>query len=369
MHFRLWKLIILSTLLAAGLFIAACGGSTTPGILAPADEGSVTDPVRITLDINGDAQYGGQVGLSNSYYVVNGVTAGDYYHVSLSNISNDVDLYVYESPDFTGSLDSSINPGTADESVIVNTTGADLYIRVQSFDAPEGARFVIVLENMPLEDEGTALAPIKLTNSVTHVGTVGLTNSYYAVAVTNGVYQMTLTSQEGSPDVLYYDGDSNYQDSLYTCSGVSPLWCLVTAHSPDMYLAVNGQGTASGAVYELNVSPYYGQTEGTPDAPVPLTLDSLYNGTVYNTTVDSYYSVGVTSGTSYDVSMTSLSDDADLFVYNALGFGAYDCYNQPSITGTNPEFCTVTATGPELYIRVQSFSFGIVTYILNTTAN
>jgi hypothetical protein len=370
---RMAYIILVCIVLMAAMLIA-CGDRvdyTGPCCAPPPlhDEGSVSDPRGFILDGSGEADIYGQVGLMNSYYVVNGVTAGDYYHITLSLISNDVDLYVYNTPGFMDLLGSSSNSGTADESIIVNTTGTDLYIRVQSFDAPDGALFRLMAEHKPLVDEGTELAPVTLTGSVAHLGTVGLSNSYYAVPVTPGAHEIALTSREDNPEILYYDDDSGFMASKYTCTGTSPFSCLVTASSSVIYLAVNGAGTASGDVYDLTVSPYPGQTEGTPDAPVDITGPMPYSGSVVaGDWKYSYYSVDVSAATSYDVTLGGLSDDADLYVYLVPGFGVFDCYDFQF--GTTSEVCTVTATGTTLYMMVENWADpDTVTYTINVTAN
>jgi len=355
-----YRQLILFFLLLA---VSACGGASYV-LLPPADEGSVAEPVSIALDMNGEAQYSGQVGMTNSYYAINGVAPGEYYHVSLTLITNDVDLYVYSSSDFTGYLDGSSNPGTEDESAIVNTAATDLYIKVKPFDAPDGARFHLNITHKPLVDEGTALSPVSLVSSEGHVGTVGLMNSYYVLPVEPGVHEISLAGLEGSPEIIYFDGDSGYLDRKYTCAGPS---CLVTASSSMMYLAVDGSGTASGDVYELVAGPYPGQTEGTPDSPVQLTLDSEYDGSVFNTSVDSYYSVGVTSGNSYGITLSNIVGDVDLFVYNAPGFGVQDCSDE-TYPATSKS-CSLGAGGTGLFIRIHNWSASASTYILNSTAN
>ena len=96
-------------------------------------------------------------------------------------------------------------------------------------------------------------------------------------------------------------------------------------------------------------------TEGTLLSPVVLAFgtDLPHSGTVDATY--SYYEVtGVTAGTTYDVSITGVSEDADLFVYEDSGYLASLCFSE----SIGEDFCTAVATGASLWIKVSGIWTG-----------
>lgn len=90
-----------------------------------------------------------------------------------------------------------------------------------------------------------------------------------------------------------------------------------------------------------------------------------------------YYSARVTPGELYKISITSLSDDADLLVFGrdaTFTFLARCAIDNTIFSGTVPEGCVIRATGGVLYFGVDgsslSSSFGIYTIgieLLTTT--
>jgi hypothetical protein len=98
------------------------------------DEGSPEAPIFIGSAIGGLTSRNGQVGTGASFYYA-AVADGMRYLVLVSDMSDDVDLFVYDSSFvFIG---WSINPESQDESVIVTASGSSLHIKVMWYDGPD----------------------------------------------------------------------------------------------------------------------------------------------------------------------------------------------------------------------------------------
>ncbi|MCK4707937.1 MAG: hypothetical protein KAU21_04910, partial [Gammaproteobacteria bacterium] len=127
---------------------------------------------------------------------------------------------------------------------------------------------------------------------------------------------------------------------------------------------INGQFTGGvGATFELDVvtaaAPAALVAEGSVASPVALafgTADLPHAATV-DTTMSYYEVTGLTSGDSYDVIASGMSDDVDLYVYlSDSSYGSDDCAS----AGLGDETCTVTATGTSMWIAISGqFTGGV----------
>lgn len=106
------------------------------------DEGSSGAPIFIGSAAGGSTSRNCQVGTGASFYYAT-VTDGMNYLVLVSGMSDDADLFVYDSS-FTF-IDWSINPGSQDESVIT-ASGSPLYSKVMWYDGPDqGTYFTLTV--------------------------------------------------------------------------------------------------------------------------------------------------------------------------------------------------------------------------------
>ena len=107
------------------------------------DEGSPGAPIFIGSAVGGSTSRNCQVGTGASFYYAT-VTDGMNYLVLVSGMSDDADLFVYDSTFVF--IDWSINPGSQDESVIVTASGSPLYIKVMWYDGPDqGTYFTLTV--------------------------------------------------------------------------------------------------------------------------------------------------------------------------------------------------------------------------------
>ncbi|MDH5721505.1 MAG: hypothetical protein OEZ13_12940 [Spirochaetia bacterium] len=206
------------------------------------------------------------------------------------------------------------------------------------------------------ESEGTVAAPIvldyntDLPYSGQVSGEIGNDYSYYQITglTANIMYKIYLTGSTGDIYMsLYSAGDfsilnmlgSSYEVMTFTTS-VSEIF-IKTTHVSD---PLSGE---TGAAYTINVEPVTITQE--PLSSMPVT------GTVDTTTVV-YEISGIDSTLAYNVSLTNLTDNADLIVYGSTDFrlsvlgGSYLCSSEKD--GIEDEMCTAKPTGSVLYVEV-----------------
>ncbi len=125
--------IIVLIFLISILFFSCGGAPTAPtGNLNYSNEGSEESPMNIGSAAGGTVSHSGQVNFPLSYYVVT-VTNGGNYEITLTGMTDNVNLVVFSDSSWSNSLGSSSNDGTSNESVTVLASGSSLYIQVNLF--------------------------------------------------------------------------------------------------------------------------------------------------------------------------------------------------------------------------------------------
>ncbi|MDH3973597.1 MAG: hypothetical protein OEV42_04890 [Deltaproteobacteria bacterium] len=146
------------TLLLSALFLISCGGGggggdggggdggggdnvggVGPNVLV--SEGTVSSP--IVIDFTKDIPYSGQVNTTESFYNISSVTAGTSYNITISSLSDDIDLFVYRDAVFSSLLCSSELNGTINESCTAIPTGKSIYINVDGRFTLAGTAFTL----------------------------------------------------------------------------------------------------------------------------------------------------------------------------------------------------------------------------------
>jgi hypothetical protein len=175
--------------------------------------------------------------------------------------------------------------------------------------------------------------------------------NYYAAAVVPGAfYKVSITGQNDDADLLVFD-DSTFT-FLAQCSidnmiftGVSPEDCVIRAPGGTLYFGVDGAFLAGPAgFYTIAVMPVAttGLALAAPHA------DSLGQWEAR------IYSVFAPVIDDYAISITGLSNDADLYVFGTDAFLTFPaaCPNTQR-GGTLPEDCTLLSTAGTLYFVVD----------------
>lgn len=274
----------------------------------------------LTLDHSAGAfPYAGMTNDTASTYYVSGLIANQYYEVTLTNLSGDLDLAVG-----SGVSDVACDPqtGTTAETCAF-TTGSNsaMAIKVLGDKTVYGGTFTLGVTSGS-ENQGTSSAPIALdgTTGVTYSGEVSVGASYYKIfgLAPSTFYAVTLTNLTGAANLYVYDtSDFGFADCNVTTSDTSDKLCGITSNiNGEVYVRINGSWGTTGATFTLGVNP--GPTsEGAPGGEIPLvfgTADLPYTGSVDNTT--SYYAISGLSGNNlYTVSLTNLTGDVTFKAY------------------------------------------------------
>ncbi|MDH3325964.1 MAG: tetratricopeptide repeat protein [Gammaproteobacteria bacterium] len=337
----------------------------TPALL----EGSVDVPLSLSYVNN--LPYSGRVDTTISYYQLTGLAADTAYDVYLSQLTGDAQLSVYAN---TLLECQSTNAGLADEACMAfSDSSGNLVIQVDGTASFAGATYTIgvnAYSGSPAEGTATARLPLAYNGAVLpHSGSVSSRASYYQVngLVANVDYVVSLTGLTANVDLSVSDPGTNSVVCGSANAGIIDEWCATTANvSGTLWIQVNPINASTGANYVLNVSAAP-LPQGTLAQPLPVTsaLSAPYAGSV-GVVDSSYYSItGLTPGAAYEVSLTGLSGNADLYLYLTAKMNVIGC--QSNNVGTASEICTLIAdVSGNLWIKVDgSASAGGATFTLN----
>lgn len=190
-------------------------------------------------------------------------------------------------------------------------------------------------------------------SALTDVVTYGGFNSYASAVSPGTFYKVSITAQSDDADLLVFGGDGTFtflaQCSIDTTgvSGFSPEDCVIGAPGGTLYFAVDGSFLfGSAGTYTIAVEPL---TTTVLALSAPLT-DSVGQREA------KIYAVPASAVDSYTVSITGLSDDADLFVFGTDAFlssPAACLVDNTQLSGTQPEDCTLLSGGGTLYFVVD----------------
>ena len=116
-------------------------------------EGTLAAPYILSLSTG--LPHSGEVDRTTSYYNITGLTMGRNYMASLTGLTDDADLYVYDSdPSFTTpaicSPDNTINLGLIAEDCTLISTSTNIYIEVDGKYTSEGAKYDLNLVDLTI---------------------------------------------------------------------------------------------------------------------------------------------------------------------------------------------------------------------------
>jgi hypothetical protein len=121
--------------------------------LSPINEGSIATPVDVFADIPRIGQVA-SAPTGTSYYAAGGLTAGTRYTVSITGLTGDADLNVYDNDNtFTDPTNCLIKAigivGTDPEDCTLQVSGSTLYFSVTSFTTGTGDAYISLVEPGP----------------------------------------------------------------------------------------------------------------------------------------------------------------------------------------------------------------------------
>jgi hypothetical protein len=318
-------------------------------------------PLQVGVPVRDIVALGG----FNAYAV--SVHAGATYKISMTAPTDDVDL-LYFGTDGTYTalascaIDNTALIGITAEDCVVTAPRDVLYIGADGTYLLwyGSATYTIDVEELTATDLGASI-PIHDRKNVKKAG-------LYSVPATSGNRYTAAITGLSDDASLYVFADGNLMNqtactidnTLYI--GTTPEDCTLIAGSdtlsfivdPIFSAAPNVDFTAFAASAPAIAVP---ADEGSSSVPVSLSMDSPTIGQVgYNGT--SFYSAPVTTiGSLYTVSITGLTNNANLTVYNSDSTFTTPATCSPDNTffdGTTAEDCTVTAAGSTLYFTVTA---------------
>ena len=217
--------------------------------LPPADEGTVTP-----VDLTGLLPYTlGQVGSGSSYYMVTGLPVGVSKLVKMTNLTQNIDLFVYSDSGFSSLLCSS-SASTIAESCAATVPGSGtLYFEAQ-LQSGSGATYYVDVTDPPV-NQGTSGSPVDITGQLPYAGTLLSGASYYVLTgLTPGtVYTVLMTEVTGGGGLEVYT-DSGFSTLGCSSNGAVnlPESCQATANpSGKLYIRTHTPTSAGGTTYNL----------------------------------------------------------------------------------------------------------------------
>jgi hypothetical protein len=364
-----------ATVNAAGLATAAGAGALTLSAAHAASERSASASYTVHYASQGTAGapkalgegqlYTGSVGKGTSYYVVSGLAPNDDgYTVSLSELSDDADLVVFDQTDPCTPLGRIANESCP----AVPTAAGQLFIAVGGADSVLGTSFKLLVEagqppglvgeeECAPKPEGSANEPLVLSNplrtgSLTR-GKVSSadgpgTPSYFAVpALSSARHRVALSSFSNGNSVAFsVFGDQAFETLLGSqTSGESSVRTADTTPTGDTFY-VRVQANGGGDCFTLSALP----AEGSVAEPVT-TVTKKSTRLVVDTTA-SYYRMAVSPGTSYPVSMSNTATPrVKATVYDSNGFSGTSLCTYDDEGVTCPD--GATPSGDALYIMLD----------------
>ena len=251
----------------------------------------------------------------------------------------------------------SFGGGTvSDTGLVTSTTGSSVSIGASDWANRKVAASAIVTVS-PYGPEGTLQQPINLTVDQPHHGEVNDgRNSYYRVELEqNENYYIHLSNARTNVD-LYVYSDANYSEPLCastdTYYSVNELCAITDATVNEVFIKVRGNDISpdNGTDYMLQVLHGHGD-QGTRHNPVAIQVS---NESISEVGLgESVYIVDVDYSAKYTITLSNLTDNVDLRVYNQNNLILCDALDSGDISD---EICQVQANTNSLYVIARSKS-------------
>jgi hypothetical protein len=337
-------------------------------------EGTLTNP--LPLDQGASLPYEGSASPNGfSYYNITNLTPGLSYLVSVSSVSDAITMSVYSDSAFTSALCSSSGSTTPLPETCLATLPAgisQIYVTVKGTAAGDGigASYTIAVIEQPAAGEGIAGTPVNIDGGLPgYFGFVAPSgdatpDSYYEITGLNSgnAYYVMLRGLSGDVDLEVWD-TANFDNTLI-CSGAASTIteaCPTTAGYTSLFIKVVSSDVI-GAFFtvDLMALPVDQGTSGSPINITGLTPYAGQNDTTVSSSASYYMIENMIPGGQATVSLTGITDDVQLIVYDDSAFTNDICTKSASQDGGRvPETCTGVTINPsgKLYIEVLYDNF------------
>ncbi|MGE5809112.1 MAG: hypothetical protein ACM32I_08295 [Nitrospirota bacterium] len=353
--FREWGIVLLSF-----LAFSAChggGGGAAPAPI-PTTVLTVGAPVSDTIVRS----------TFNAYSAT--VTPGSFYKISITGMTDDVDLNVYDTDNTFRNpiicpIDNGAIIGTSPEDCILIPSGNTLYFGVNgSVLAGSAAVYTIDVELLPETNLNLSIPQGDQTTQRTAAA--------YSLPVTPGAYTVSMTGLTDDADLHVFTDNGGI---------VTPAVCtppdntlFIGKEPEDCTLNVNTSGTAILFIIDgiFSTAPKVQYTalvtpapnvaspinEGVPPAaPVNILVDTPTTGSVGPAGTSRYQAAGLLSNLRYTISITGLTGLADLTPFADSTFTTHIVcsIDNTLLAGTTPKSCTFQAPqGGTVFFTVTS---------------
>lgn len=341
---------------------SAPGGTAYINIKSiPASQGTAVLPLAKDMVTLVNKFSGQALANTDSYYALTGLTPNTSYYIltSLGSDGASAETKVFNT--FTGDLStqtavcgnswSYLNTGCA----ATSDASGRLWVKIGSWYLKVASYFNIEALPAPVS-RGLIGAPLNITGSLPYRSTVGADSTSFYMVTGLTANKEYLFSKYDTSNGEYF---SIYNDSAYTSMvcDTSPVnsgresICRGKPTGTTVYLRVSNTGyLTNGGYHYLDITPVP-SAEGSAASPVAIGSTS-HSGSV-NVGVSYYQANNLAANTTYTVSLTGVSGDPDLYVFNnATMSGAASCR---SIKGSNQtELCQASSdSNGKLWIFVD----------------
>ena len=320
-------------------------------------EGSRSNP----LDITSRLPYTTNIPIELSgYYVINGLTAGNSYTVTVNTAPDaDSDLYIYQDQFESLSCSSTSWGEGRSEYCTFTAAGSSLWLKLKG--ATPGNSTIDIRDHGPARvytPQGAPGSEVVLTLATPSSGEVDATASYYKVngVTPAGQYRVVISNMYNDNANLSVYGDAAYTNLLCRSSRASTSTddCVATAVTDTLWIKVDGTSANQylGAEYQVTVYPFF-PNQGTSANPVSLTFGSSDLPRKGSVDSYSYYLIsGLAPNTSYNASISGYTTNLGFSL--AKSFSHYPgCYSKEIETGVEGCILETDAAGT-LAVRVYS---------------
>ncbi|MDH5718473.1 MAG: hypothetical protein OEZ22_12675 [Spirochaetia bacterium] len=305
-------------------------------------EGSSAEPVILNYNI--DLPYEGQVAAGKgSYYQINGLTAGTFYKISLTNLTDDLGITIYEGQSFSSRdmLEYTNEKDIQDEITIINPMGTVISIEVGGFLADRGSAFILSIE--PYEIQSVTAGDLPYSGTV---------EAPFSIIEVNGLdsskaYTVSLTGLTADVNMVVLETTNlNLIESLLCLSinfGMEDEICTAKPADGTIYIQILAEGNSTETSFTLNIQPVtFTQLVYNTDLPFSDTAEKNFK----------YYELsGLTAGLEYKINLYGVTDDTALAIYNDVGLKNMVCGLTAKIDGIS---CVVKPAGASVYIAVAT---------------
>jgi hypothetical protein len=212
--------------------VSTAGGTTTGSkfkidiVIPPANEGTSGAPIALTYGalpyIDGQVGTGTGAGNANgfsSFYVITGVPGSVNKLVRATNLTTNVDLFVYSNSAFSTSLCSSSASTIAEACLAAIPAGGTIYVQVTCNSCGAGSTYTLDIVP-PSASQGAAGAPVDITGQLPYSGSMLSPGSFYMVSglTPSTTYTAALTEVTGGGSLEVYS-DVNFTTQLCSSNG------------------------------------------------------------------------------------------------------------------------------------------------------